>query len=208
MRPFDRDLIRGGHYGQRSREPRSKIRTHGRTDQSCTREENPCQLGAVHTWPYASVRAVQRYVRHVLGRMRGGRCFRTLVDMPLCGGHKHCVASQHGGSRTLGAPGQLPHRIQSQVWSNAYGAAGNGSVTPSENTRPRPPASSPAHWAYTPGWQHADYAGGGPLVAEKSVATGPADSNQLAAFAGINTSVLRPPPNVLIVGKFGANPMP
>src|SRR5208282_3987600 len=24
MRPFDRDLIRGGHYGQRSREPRSK----------------------------------------------------------------------------------------------------------------------------------------------------------------------------------------
>ena len=24
MRPIDRDLIRGGHYGQRSREPRSK----------------------------------------------------------------------------------------------------------------------------------------------------------------------------------------
>jgi hypothetical protein len=24
MRPFDRDLIRGGHYGQRSREPHSK----------------------------------------------------------------------------------------------------------------------------------------------------------------------------------------
>ena len=24
MRAFDRDLIRGGHYGQRSREPRSK----------------------------------------------------------------------------------------------------------------------------------------------------------------------------------------
>ena len=26
-------------------------RTHGRTDQHCTREESPCQLGAVHTWP-------------------------------------------------------------------------------------------------------------------------------------------------------------
>ena len=24
MRAFDRDLIRGGHYGQRSRQPRSK----------------------------------------------------------------------------------------------------------------------------------------------------------------------------------------
>ena len=24
-------------------------RTHGRTDQHCTREESPCQLGAVHT---------------------------------------------------------------------------------------------------------------------------------------------------------------
>jgi hypothetical protein len=27
-------------------------------------------------------------------------------------------------------------------------------------------------------------------------------------IAGINTSVLRHPPNVLIVGKLGANPMP
>jgi hypothetical protein len=26
-------------------------RTHGRTDQYGTREESPCQLGAVHTWP-------------------------------------------------------------------------------------------------------------------------------------------------------------
>ena len=28
-------------------------RTHGRTDQYCTREKSPCQLGAVHTWPIA-----------------------------------------------------------------------------------------------------------------------------------------------------------
>ena len=26
-------------------------RTHGRTDQYCTREKSPCQNGAVHTWP-------------------------------------------------------------------------------------------------------------------------------------------------------------
>jgi hypothetical protein len=29
-------------------------RTHGRTDQCCTRQESPCQLGAVHTWPIAT----------------------------------------------------------------------------------------------------------------------------------------------------------
>jgi len=26
-------------------------RTHGCSDHCCTREENPCQPGAVHTWP-------------------------------------------------------------------------------------------------------------------------------------------------------------
>ena len=38
MRAFDRDLIRGGHYGQRSCEPRLKGRTHGCTDQALRRE--------------------------------------------------------------------------------------------------------------------------------------------------------------------------
>jgi hypothetical protein len=35
MRAFDWDLIRGGHYGQRSCEPRLIGRTHGCTDQCC-----------------------------------------------------------------------------------------------------------------------------------------------------------------------------
>ena len=35
MRAFDRDLIRGGHYGQRSCEPHQIDRTHGCTDQAC-----------------------------------------------------------------------------------------------------------------------------------------------------------------------------
>src|SRR6476469_8816805 len=56
MRVFDRDLIRGGHYGQRSCEPHPKGRTHGCTDQCCKREESSCQLGAVHTWHVASFR--------------------------------------------------------------------------------------------------------------------------------------------------------
>src|SRR5215470_19544843 len=35
MRAFDRDLIRGGHYGQRSCDPRKTGRTHGCSDQCC-----------------------------------------------------------------------------------------------------------------------------------------------------------------------------
>src|SRR3954470_7121108 len=54
MRVFGRDLIRGGHYGQRSCEPHLKGRTHGCTDQCCKREESSCQLGAVHTWHEAA----------------------------------------------------------------------------------------------------------------------------------------------------------
>jgi hypothetical protein len=38
----------------------------GRTDQCCTREENPCQLGAVHTWPFATCGP-----ETIVGRFRG-----------------------------------------------------------------------------------------------------------------------------------------
>src|SRR5260221_8929270 len=55
MRAFDRDLIRGGHYGQRPvcRANRPNTWLHR---PACKREEKPCQLGAVHTWHIASVR--------------------------------------------------------------------------------------------------------------------------------------------------------
>jgi hypothetical protein len=46
----DAEAIRGGHYGQRPRVPRSKAE-HMAAPTCCTREENPCQPGAVHTWP-------------------------------------------------------------------------------------------------------------------------------------------------------------
>jgi len=48
MRAFDRDLIRGGHYGQRSCEPRLKAE-HTAAPTNLRREKSPCQLGAVHT---------------------------------------------------------------------------------------------------------------------------------------------------------------
>jgi hypothetical protein len=38
-----------------SGEAASTGRTHGCTDQCCVREESPCQLRAVHTWPEADV---------------------------------------------------------------------------------------------------------------------------------------------------------
>src|SRR5258708_38601078 len=49
MRAFDRDLIRGGHYGQRSCEPPLQAEPMAALTQACEREESPCQLGAVHT---------------------------------------------------------------------------------------------------------------------------------------------------------------
>src|SRR5205809_1373574 len=54
MRAFDRDLTRGGHYGQRPvcRANRPNTWLHR---PACKREENPCQLGAVHTWHKADL---------------------------------------------------------------------------------------------------------------------------------------------------------
>jgi hypothetical protein len=50
MREFDRDLIRGGHYGQRSHEPRQKAGHMAAPTNAAKREESSCQPGAVHTW--------------------------------------------------------------------------------------------------------------------------------------------------------------
>jgi hypothetical protein len=49
MREFDRDLIRGGHYGQRSYEPRQKAGHMAAPTNAAKREESSCQPGAVHT---------------------------------------------------------------------------------------------------------------------------------------------------------------
>ena len=59
MRLVDRDLIRGGHYGQRSCEPRQKAEHMAAPTNAAKREESPCQHGAVHTWHKASVCSVQ-----------------------------------------------------------------------------------------------------------------------------------------------------
>src|SRR5258708_34497489 len=50
MRVYDRDLIRGGHYGQRSCEPHLQAEHMAAPTNAAKREESSCQLGAVHTW--------------------------------------------------------------------------------------------------------------------------------------------------------------
>ena len=63
MRVSDRDLIRGEHYSQRSCEPHSKAE-HMAAPTRLRREDSPCQLGAVHTWPLTSFTALQKYGRY------------------------------------------------------------------------------------------------------------------------------------------------
>ena len=47
MRVFDRDLIRGGHYGQRSCEPHRKAEHMAAPTNAAKREKSSCQHGAV-----------------------------------------------------------------------------------------------------------------------------------------------------------------
>ena len=82
MRVFDRDLIRGGHYGQRSCEPHLKAE-HSCTDQCCKREESPCQLGAVHTWHMALICRFQR-VPPTEESSRCCSCIRQREGRPTC----------------------------------------------------------------------------------------------------------------------------
>src|SRR6266404_385602 len=57
MRVYDRDLIRGGHYGQRSCEPHLQAEHMAAPTNAAKREESSCQLGAVHTWHETDITA-------------------------------------------------------------------------------------------------------------------------------------------------------
>jgi hypothetical protein len=50
VRGIDRDLIRGGHYGQRSYEPHTKAEHVAAPTKAAPLQKSPCQRGAVHTW--------------------------------------------------------------------------------------------------------------------------------------------------------------
>jgi hypothetical protein len=54
VRGIDRDLIRGGHYGQRSYEPHTKAEHMAAPTKAAPLQKSPCQRGAVHTWHLSS----------------------------------------------------------------------------------------------------------------------------------------------------------
>ena len=57
-----RDLIRGGHYGQRSCEPHLKAEHMAAlTKAAANVKESSCQLGAVHTWHLADNRSTTTF---------------------------------------------------------------------------------------------------------------------------------------------------
>jgi hypothetical protein len=68
MRAFDRDLIRAGHYGQRSCEPHLQAERMAALTQACIREESPCQPGAVHTWHFTDCRPLRGMSAPLRGR--------------------------------------------------------------------------------------------------------------------------------------------
>jgi len=61
MRLFDRDLIRGGHYGQRSCEPHQKAEHMAAPTKAAKREKSSCQHGAVHTWQILLQKSVEGF---------------------------------------------------------------------------------------------------------------------------------------------------
>ena len=71
MRAFDRDLIRGGHYGQRSCEPHLKAEHMAAPTNAVKREESSCQLGAVHTWHVADIQQCPLFGRDGVNSGRG-----------------------------------------------------------------------------------------------------------------------------------------
>src|SRR5882757_7000469 len=80
MRAFGRDLIRGGHYGQRSCEPRQQAEHMAAPTNAAKREESSCQLGAVHTWHKADLTFTRMNVRfRGKSRHRNSRATRPLM---------------------------------------------------------------------------------------------------------------------------------
>src|SRR5215475_2860988 len=93
MRAIDRDLIRGGHYGQRSRVPRKQAE-HMAAPTNAASEDSPCQPGAVHTWPICMDRprvASRKWCLEVVGLALLYPALQRNV----------CVPGHHGYPRAL-----------------------------------------------------------------------------------------------------------
>src|SRR5258707_11538319 len=84
MRVYDRDLIRGGHYGQRSCEPHLQAEHMAAPTNAAKREESSCQLGAVHTGPSAMSDLSRQCAQK-----------RTLTTQDRPGQREHQITSGH-----------------------------------------------------------------------------------------------------------------
>src|SRR5262249_28082568 len=138
MRAFDRDLIRGGHYGQRPCAPRLTGRITWLHRPAMRREDFPCQLGAVHTWHKADVPRAERDVRFS-NRPSGSSTFR-LTTTP--------VAMSLTGSRfsSDSAPRPFHHGDTKSRWNNLSGGlAVNMTAGPSGQTISPHPSSRAGH---------------------------------------------------------------
>src|SRR5499425_2640164 len=78
----------------------TKGRTHGCSDHCCTREENPCQPGAVHTWPIATA-----------DNLTARRRFRGIADMDR-------FSSRNDLQRMTRTGHARPYRITSSAVAN------------------------------------------------------------------------------------------
>jgi hypothetical protein len=134
MRGFDRDLIRGGHYGQRSCEPHLKAE-HMAAPTSLRREESPCQSGAVHTWHIASFRCAAEVRRY-----RGIADIELDVPPPCNCNHGFSRTRFPEGSRSRG-PGTLPRPPQHP----ATNCGGSAILRRSPPAPRRPGITSSAH---------------------------------------------------------------
>src|SRR5262250_341624 len=106
MRPFDRDLIRGGHYGQRSCEPRKQAEHIGVGDRSCFK--NGRQFAA---WLGLVPKQRSSGGRHRLFGIskRGDRYLRTLMIHAARAALGKAGGKQDPRSRWLGKLRQLRH---------------------------------------------------------------------------------------------------
>ena len=144
MRAFDRDLIRGGHYGQRSCEPHLKAEHMAAPTNAVKREESSCQLGAVHTWHKADI-GDGRFDVRFSNRPSGVKHFQAI---------HHCsVDVAHGLALLFGIGTKaLPSWDPRTRWNNlSVGLAVRQAAGPSGHANSPHPSSREGHLS-TAGW--------------------------------------------------------
>src|SRR5437762_3048435 len=145
MRPFDRDLIRGGHYGKRSCEPHSKAEhmaapTNAAFVKKVLANSEPSTHGPKRTFGERGSMSAS-----LIGRL-GSSTFRpsaAAVSMSLTGS---CFSSES-------APGPFHHGIRRRGGTIFWAALPIASAGPSGHANsPHPSSREGHHYHSTAGW--------------------------------------------------------